>query len=385
MACNGCTTGRGCNTIESNSRSTCGNCSFGSCNKLNVFNWLGNISEIVPEGIFPVVEVRFKNSRKEYYVNIHKYILYTGDVVVVETEHGYDVGTVSATGEIVRLQLRKKGITHTQQLKNIIRKARVQDIEKWKEAQALEVKALHKSREIAKSLNLEMKLMDVEYQGDKTKATFYYTADGRVDFRELIKKLAAELRIRIEMCQIGARQEAALLGGLGLCGRELCCSTWLTDFRSVSTTAIKYQQLSINPTKLAGQCGKLKCCLNYELDMYAEALKEFPEVQDKVLITQKGRAKFIKIDVFKREIYWAYEEDIGTFIPLSIERTKEILEMNSQNIIPEDLITPSESTTDASSSSASVKPVPVAAEEDTLTRFDNKFKKQKKFHKKNKR
>ena len=383
MACNGCTTGRGCNIIESNSRSTCGSCSFGSCNKLNVFNWLGNISEIVPEGLFPIVEVRFKHSRKEYYINIHKYILYIGDVVVVEAERGYDVGTVSATGEIVRLQLRKKGITDTSTLPKIIRKAHTKDIEKWKEAQALEMKTLHKSREIAKSLNLEMKLMDVEYQGDKTKAIFYYTADGRIDFRELVKKLAAELRIRIEMCQIGARQETARLGGLGVCGRELCCSTWLTDFRSVSATAIKYQQLSINPAKLAGQCGKLKCCLNYELDMYTEALKEFPDVQDKVLITQKGKAKFIKIDVFKRKIYWAYEEDTGTFIPLSIERTKEILEMNRQDIIPEDLMEPSESSTDASSSSTSAPAIPALKdEEDSLTRFDNKFKNQKKTYKK---
>lgn len=340
MACTGCTTGRGCNTLEASSKYTCGNCSTGSCNKLNVFNWLGNISEILPEGMFPVVEVRFKNSRKEFFINPQKMVLYVGDIVVTEVESGkYDIGTVSATGEIVRLQLRKKEIKNTSVLKKILRKAKPQDIEKWKEAQAMENKALVVSRKLAQSLNLEMKLIDVEYQADKTKATFYYTAEGRVDFRELIKKLAAEFKIRVEMRQIGARQEAARLGGIGVCGRELCCSTWLTDFRSVNTNNIRYQQLSINPSKLAGQCGKLKCCLNYELDVYLEALQEFPEVQEKILITQKGKARFIKIDVFKKIIYWAYENDLGTFIPLSIERTKEILDMNEKNIFPEDLIT----------------------------------------------
>jgi cell fate regulator YaaT (PSP1 superfamily) len=373
MACTGCSTGRGCNSLEATSKYTCSKCSTGSCNKLNVFNWLGNISEILPEGMFPVVEVRFKNSRKEFYTNPNKFTLYVGDVVVTETETGgYDVGTVSATGEIVRLQLRKKEIKDIGSLKKIIRKARQQDIEKWKEAQALESKALFKSREFAQQLNLEMKLMDVEYQGDKTKATFYYTADGRVDFRELIKKLAAEFKIRIEMRQIGARQEAARLGGIGVCGRELCCSTWLTDFRTVTTTTIRYQQLSINPTKLAGQCGKLKCCLNYELDMYLESLKDFPEVNDKVLITQKGTAKFIKIDVFKKIIYWAYETDLGTFIPLSIERTKEILELNEKNIFPEDLV-PSNSQENTTSQKTEML--------DDLTRFDKALnKKYKKYN-----
>lgn len=369
MACNGCTTGRGCNTLETSSKYTCGNCSTGSCNKLNVFNWLGNISEIVPEGQFPVVEVRFKNSRKEFFTNPNKYILYVGDVVVTESDAGYDVGTVSATGEIVRLQLRKKEIKDTSGLKKILRKARQQDIAKWKEAQAMEGKALLVSRQLAQQLQLEMKLMDVEYQGDKTKATFYYTSDGRVDFRELIKKLAAELKIRVEMRQIGARQEAARLGGIGVCGRELCCSTWLTDFRTVNTNNIRYQQLSVNPTKLAGQCGKLKCCLNYELDTYLDALKEFPEVQDKFLITQKGKAKFIKLDVFRRRIYWAYENDPGTFIPLSIERTKEIMQMNEQNIFPEDL----EIIENSNNKEKQVPEKLTASNEDDLNRFDKAF------------
>lgn len=377
MACTGCSTGRGCNTIESPTQTQCGNCSAGSCNKLNVFNWLGNISEILPEGMFPIVEVRFKHARKDFFSNANKYVLYVGDVVVVETDMGYDIGTVSATGEIVRLQLKKKGIQDIQSLKKIIRKAKPQDISKWKEAQSLEYKALLVSRKFAQQLNLEMKLIDVEYQGDKTKATFYYTADGRVDFRELIKKLAAELKIRVEMRQIGARQEAAKLGGIGVCGRELCCSTWLTDFRTVSTNVIKYQQLSFNPSKLAGQCGKLKCCLNYELDAYVEALKDFPEVQDKTLITQKGVAKFIKLDVFRKRIYWAYENDMGNFFLLTIERTKEIIEMNEKNIIPEDLLPTDTSTTTDTSQKAEI--TSVTNQDDELMRFDNKFQKNKKY------
>ncbi len=373
MACTGCLTNRGCNTLETTGKSSCGNCSAGSCNKLNVFNWLGNISEILPQGTFPIVEVRFKNTRKEFFVNTNKLTLYVGDLVVTEAEIGYDVGTVSATGEIVRLQLKKKDIKDTSSLKKILRKAKQQDIDKWKEAQSLEYKALVKSRELAKSLNLEMKLMDVEYQGDKTKAIFYYTADGRVDFRELIKKLAVGLKIRVEMRQIGARQEAARLGGIGVCGRELCCSTWLTDFRTINTTVVRYQQLSINPAKLAGQCGKLKCCLNYELDAYVEALKEFPEVQDKELITQKGKARFIKIDVFRRRIYWAYENDLSTFIPLSIERTKEILEMNQNNIFPEDLIIP-QNHQDKNKELPENSEITVVQHEEDLNRFNNKFK-----------
>lgn len=373
MACTGCLTNRGCNTLETAGKSSCGNCSAGSCNKLNVFNWLGNISEIVPQGMFPVVEVRFKNTRKEFFVNTNKLILYVGDLVVTEAEIGYDVGTVSATGEIVRLHLKKKDIKDTSSLKKILRKARQQDIDKWKEAQAIEYKALLKSRELAKNLNLEMKLMDVEYQGDKTKAIFYYTADGRVDFRELIKKLASELKIRVEMRQIGARQEAARLGGIGVCGRELCCSTWLTDFRTINTTVVRYQQLSINPAKLAGQCGKLKCCLNYELDAYVDALKEFPEVQDQELITQKGKVRFIKIDVFRRRIYWAYENDMSTFISLSIERTKEILEMNRNNVFPEDLIIPQNNQEKNKEPQEDPETISIQSEDD-LNRFNNKFK-----------
>ncbi len=367
MACTGCVTGRGCNTIDKSVSKTCGNYSAGSCNKLDIFNWLGNISEILPEGMFPIAEVRFKNTRKEFYANPNRYTLYVGDLVVTEAEMGYDVGTVSATGEIVRLQMKKKGIDDTSKLKKILRKPKQADIEKWKSVQGLEYAALLKARTVAQALKLEMKLIDVEYQGDKTKATFYYTADGRVDFREMIKKLAFELKIRIEMRQIGARQEAARLGGIGVCGRELCCSTWLTDFRTVNINHIRYQQLSVNPAKLAGQCGKLKCCLNYELDAYLDTLQEFPEIQDKALVTQKGRAKFIKLDVFKKLIYWAYEDDWGNFIPLSIDRTKKILDLNEKNIFPEDLILHVEENNENTKKEKE--------EEADIKRFDDRFKK----------
>ncbi len=380
MACAGCSNGRGCNTMESKTDGSCNNCSSGSCNKLNVFNWLGNITEILPNGVFSIVEVRFKNSRKEHFINSNKLSLYVGDIVVTESETGYDIGTVSATGEIVKLQLKKKNITDTQSLKKILRKAKQPEIQKWQEAQKLEYPTMHKAREIALSLKLEMKIIDVEYQGDKVKATFYYTADGRVDFRELIKKLAETFRVRIEMRQIGARQEAARLGGIGVCGRELCCSTWLNDFRSVNTSAMRYQQLSINPTKLAGQCGKLKCCLNYELDTYVDALKEFPDVNNKLLKTKKGQAKFIKHDLFKKKMWWAYEHEFGNFIAVSIQRVNEILEMNANNILPEDLnIAPVAEATNTN-------PIKQNNQEESLNRFDDKFKKNKNHfhrHKKN--
>lgn len=378
MPCNGCTTQRGCNNTTTNpsAQHSCGNCSSGSCNKLHVFNWLANISEILPEGKFPIVEVRFKNSRKDYFINNNNILLTIGDLVVTEADTGYDVGTISATGEVVRLQLRKKDIKPQDINKKILRKAKQADIDKWQQAIQSEKNALLKSRELAQSLNLEMKLIDVEYQGDKTKGTFYYTADGRVDFRELIKKLAAELKIKIEMRQIGARQESARLGGIGVCGRELCCSTWLNDFRTVNTNAVRYQQLSFNPSKLAGQCGKLKCCLNYELDAYIDALKEFPEVQDKVLITQKGKAKFIKMDIFKRTIYWAYETDPGTFIPLSIEQTNEMIKLNEKNIFPEDLLsTETNKNNPFTSKEKNLIQEPSSQTDDNINRFDNQFKK----------
>ncbi len=261
--------------------------------------------------------------------------------MATESSPGHDIGVVSITGELVRLQLKKKNVNyHSEEIKKIYRKAKQQDIDKWKEAQALEVESMFKSRTLALKLGLQMKISDVEYQGDKSKAIFYYTADGRVDFRELIKVMADTFKVRIEMRQIGARQEAARLGAIGSCGRELCCSTWLNDFRTVSTSAARYQQLSLNPLKLAGQCGKLKCCLNYELDSYQDALKEFPEIDNRRLATEKGFAFHQKTDIFKRVIWWSYTSEPDVFIPLSIARTKEIFKLNAENIKPNDLLEP---------------------------------------------
>jgi cell fate regulator YaaT (PSP1 superfamily) len=287
---------------------------------------------------FDMVEVRFKNSRKDFFRNVNGLGLNVGDVIAVEASPGHDIGIVSLTGELVRLQMKKKGVNFdSEEIKKIYRKAKQQDIDKWREGQSLEVATMYKARTIALQLGLQMKLSDVEYQGDKSKAIFYYTADERVDFRELIKVLADAFKVRIEMRQIGARQEAARLGAIGSCGRELCCSTWLTDFRTVSTSAARYQQLSLNPMKLAGQCGKLKCCLNYELDTYQDALKEFPQIDGKRLHTQKGDAFLQKTDIFKRLIWWSYTTEPDVFIPLSIARVKEVLEMNEKGEKPVDL------------------------------------------------
>lgn len=342
MACGTCSTGDDKNggiPAGCNNNGSCG--TGGGCNKLNVFDWLGNMS--LPEGQAPcdVVEVRFKNSRKEFYRNVNNLTLNVGDIVATESSPGHDIGVVSITGELVRLQLKKKNINYaSEEIKKIYRKAKQQDIDKWKEAQALEVESMFKSRTLALKLGLQMKISDVEYQGDKSKAVFYYTADGRVDFRELIKVMADTFKVRIEMRQIGARQEAARLGAIGSCGRELCCSTWLNDFRTVSTSAARYQQLSLNPLKLAGQCGKLKCCLNYELDSYQDALKEFPEIDNRRLATEKGFAFHQKTDIFKRVIWWSYTSEPDVFIPLSIARTKEIFKLNAENIKPADLLEP---------------------------------------------
>lgn len=342
MSCGNCNTGRGNHNTGTgipagcNNNGSCG--TSGGCNKLNVFDWLGNMSLPGGQKPFDMVEVRFKNSRKDFFRNVNALGLNVGDVIAVEASPGHDIGIVSLTGELVRLQMKKKGISYdSEEIKKIYRKAKQQDIDKWREGQALEVATMYKARTIALQLGLQMKLSDVEYQGDKSKAIFYYTADERVDFRELIKVLAEQFKVRIEMRQIGARQEAARLGAIGACGRELCCSTWLTDFRTVSTSAARYQQLSLNPMKLAGQCGKLKCCLNYELDTYQDALKEFPQIDGKRLHTQKGDAFLQKTDIFKRLIWWSYTTEPDVFIPLSIARVKEILAMNEKGEKPADL------------------------------------------------
>ncbi len=342
MSCGSCSTGRGNHNTSTgvpagcNNNGSCG--TGGGCNKLNVFDWLGNMSLPGGQKPFDLIEVRFKNSRKDFFRNVNDLGLNVGDVIAVEASPGHDIGIVSLTGELVRMQMKKKGVSFdSEEIKKIYRKAKQQDIDKWREGQGLEVATMYKARTIALQLGLQMKLSDVEYQGDKSKAIFYYTADERVDFRELIKVLADEFKVRIEMRQIGARQEAARLGAIGACGRELCCSTWLTDFRTVSTSAARYQQLSLNPMKLAGQCGKLKCCLNYELDTYQDALKEFPQIDGKRLHTQKGDAFLQKTDIFKRLIWWSYTTEPDVFIPLSIARVKEVLEMNEKGEKPHDL------------------------------------------------
>lgn len=374
MSCTSCSTGQdnkstgvpnGCN-----SNGSCG--TGGSCNKLNVFDWLGNMR--LPEGQAPcdVVEIRFKNSRKEFYRNVNNLSLNVGDIVATESSPGHDIGVVSITGELVKLQLKKKNVNYDSiEIKKIYRKAKQTDIEKWREAQGLEVDAMFKARTLALKLNLQMKISDVEYQGDKSKAIFYYTADGRVDFRELIKVMADEFKVRIEMKQIGARQEAARLGAIGSCGRELCCSTWLNDFRTVSTSAARYQQLSLNPLKLAGQCGKLKCCLNYELDSYLDALKEFPQLDNKRLATEKGYAFHQKTDIFKRVIWWSYTSEPDVFIPLSIARTKEILQLNAEDKKPADLL---EAKHFKDLAEAKIPDYENVVGQDSLTRFDDRKK-----------
>ena len=333
MGCQGCSS-KGCNTQLPRGCKNNGNCGSGGCNQLSVFDWLSDIQSPHENESFKGVEVRFKGSRKEFYNNKENLVLNVGDIVAVEASSGHDIGVVSIVGELAKLQMKKKTkSTQIDHLNSIYRKAKESDIFKWEEAVALEKESMYKARKTAEFLGLEMKISDVEYQGDKSKATFYYTANGRVDFRQLIKDLSAQFRIRIEMRQIGARQEAARLGGIGACGRELCCSSWLSDFRSVSTSAARYQQLSINPQKLAGQCGKLKCCLNFELDGYLEGIKEFPDIQTK-LKTKVGECEFIKMDIFQRKMWYAYADtSIGSIVELPLEYVNEVIEKNQQGII----------------------------------------------------
>ncbi len=311
-----------------------GHCKTGGCNKLNVFDWLSNM-DVPTMHRFDVMEVRFKNGRKEFYRNTKKLEIVTGDCVVVDVPNGHHLGYVSLQGELVRLQMSKKGIKDDDDVREIYRKATGRDIERWEEARNREDSVMYRTKEIIQDTKLEMKLTDVEFQADGTKATFFYSADGRVDFRELIKVLASEFKIRIEMRQISVRQEAGRIGGLGVCGRELCCSTWLTDFKNVSTSAARYQNLSLNPSKLSGQCGRLKCCLNYELDTYIEALKDIPEVE-KPILTQRGEAKLQKTDIFRKIMWFGYDDD-NNWHPVSAERVKEIQALNKNGKKPDSL------------------------------------------------
>jgi cell fate regulator YaaT (PSP1 superfamily) len=354
-----------CPNIRVKDNRQCSSPCNSGCFKLESFDWLEDISEL--EGFEDVIEVRFKNTRKGYYINSNKLRLKKGDVIAVEASPGHDIGIVALTGQIVLLKMYSEGIDYKEQeLKKVYRKAKTVDIEKWQEAISLEHSTMIKSRQYAASLKLDMKIGDVEYQGDKTKAIFYYIADDRVDFRKLIKVLADEFKIRIEMRQIGARQEAGRIGGIGSCGRELCCASYITSFVSVTTNAARFQEVSLNPQKLAGQCGKLKCCLNYELDAYLDEQEDFPDTTVH-LKTKNGIAVHQKTDVFKRIMWYSYSEDEkNTITCLSVDKVKEIIEMNKAGKYPDVLIGSQES------SMASVVEYQNSAGLESLTRFEDK-------------
>lgn len=372
MGCGSCGTTGGCTPAGCKSN---GSCSTGGCNKLNVYNWLSDTA--MPDNYIPfdVVEIRFKGSRKEFFKNRNGLELYTGDAVVLESEMGYDVGHVSIAGELVRLQLKKRGIREdSDTIRTISRKATEKDLERYQEAKFREVKMLERARTIALMLKLEMKLSDIEIQGDNKKVIFFYTAESRVDFRELIKRFAEEFKLRIEMRQIGYREEASRLGGIGSCGRELCCSTWLTDFKLVNTSAARYQNLSINMLKLSGQCGKLKCCLNYELDTYMEALDEFPKAKTVRVETVTGAAFMVKTDILKRLTWFVYEEE-HTWICMPLDTINQYLEMNARGEKAPELVGEVvEAKTDSDGQNAPYIATDLAS--DDITRLDKKQPKQ---------
>ena len=333
MGCTSCGTGKP-NGCKSN-----GGCSTGGCNRLNVYDWLADLPIDDLENACKILEISFnQGSRKDFYRNNTGNIFTKGDIIAVEGVSGFDVGTVNLTGELVRLQLKKKKLDeNSSDFKKVLRLATDHDIAKWKETKLREKQVLIRSRAIARQLKVDLKMSEVEIQADARKATFYYIADERVDFRELIRIYATEFKVKVEMKQIGARQEAGKVGGIGSCGRELCCSTWLTDFKSVNTNAARYQNLSINQTKLSGQCGRLKCCLNYELDTYLDALQHFPDDAD-VIEVAKGRAFLVKKDIF-RNLMWYTMADSTKHYPLTIETVRKIKEQNTKGIKPEALET----------------------------------------------
>lgn len=377
MACTSCSTGsndgtpRGCKNN--------GTCGTDSCNKLTVFDWLSNMTLPGGQEPFDCVEVRFKNGRKEFFRNSEKLQLSISDVVATEAASGHDVGIVSLTGELVRVQMDKKKVDYKGEIPKIYRKATQKDIDIWQEARNREEAIQVRARELAIALNLEMKISDIEFQGDASKATFYYTANDRVDFRQLIKDYAAEFKIRIEMKQVGFRQEAARLGGIGSCGRELCCSSWLTDFRSVNTSAARYQQLSLNPQKLAGQCGKLKCCLNYELDTYLDALKGFPDMDTKIL-TEKGDAYCQKLDIFKGLMWFSYANNPAHWHMIKADQAKQIVALNKQG----KKIAQLEDYVEEVTAVSVEKKFENVVGQDSLTRFDQPKKKNNKNKKRRK-
>ncbi len=341
------------------------------CSKLETFDWLGSIPD--PTLKVDIIEVSFKNTRKEFFLNANSLRLKKGDIVAVEASPGHDIGIVSLTGELVYFQLKKQGVSISEhEFKKVYRKAKPADLEKWYDAAALEHPTMLETRKIASELNLDMKIGDVEYQGDKTKAIFYYIADERVDFRELIKVLAEKFKIRIEMRQIGARQEAGRIGGIGSCGRELCCSSWITNFVSVTTNSARYQEISLNPQKLAGQCGKLKCCLNYELDCYVDAQKDFPS-KEIILETKTGQAYHNKTDIFRNIMWYTFDPvNLVNFTPVPVFRVNEIIELNKKGIKVDSLIDTSSGLEDGSLDFKNV------IGQESLTRFDEQKGKRKK-------
>jgi cell fate regulator YaaT (PSP1 superfamily) len=315
------------NTLDKTARGCPTNDTVGSCAKLNVYDWLYDVKSTINTD--DVVEIRFKNTRKDYFRNVNGLTLKAGDMVAVEASPGHDIGMVSLIGDLVIKQMKRHKVTMVDgELRKIYRIAKPVDLQKWEEAIASEHETMLKARKIAEDLKLNMKIGDVEFQGDKTKAIFYYIADERVDFRQLIRLYADTFRIRIEMRQIGARQEAARIGGIGPCGRELCCSSWISNFVSVTTNAARYQEISLNPQKLAGQCGKLKCCLNYELDCYIDALKNFPSTNIQIE-TENGNYNYLKADIFKG-IFWYVKENNqpGGMVSVSVEKVREIHQLN---------------------------------------------------------
>jgi cell fate regulator YaaT (PSP1 superfamily) len=329
--------GCSCGSAKDGKVSGCQNngaCNTGGCNKMNVFDWLSNM-DMPGQDRFNIVEVRLKNGRKEFYKNSEGINLTTGDAVILEVPNGHHLGHVSMQGELVRLQMQKKKVANDNEIKKIYRIAHQKDLEKFEEVKKRELPTLYRTREIIRNLKLEMKLSDIEYQADNTKATFFYSADDRVDFRELIKILAGEFKIRVEMRQISLRQEAGRLGGIGVCGRELCCATWLSDFKNVATSAARYQNLSLNPSKLSGQCGRLKCCLNYELETYMDALEDIPKIEGP-LLTEKGEATLQKTDIFRKIMWFGFREE-NTWYPLNVSRVNEILRLNRDGKKPASL------------------------------------------------
>jgi cell fate regulator YaaT (PSP1 superfamily) len=336
MGCSSC--GTGSNGAPSGCKSN-GSCNSGGCNRLNVFDWLANLPFHDPESSCKIIEVAFNNgSRKDFFRNTTLQTFIKGELVTVEGVSGFDLGEVSATGEMVRLQMKKKNVDEaSDEIKKILRRAGEMDIQKWQENKNREPQALIRARAIARQLKLQMKLCEVEFQADGRKATFFYTADDRVDFRELIKMYAGDFKVKVEMKQIGARQESSKVGGIGSCGRELCCSSWLSDFKSVTTTVARYQNLSINQAKLSGQCGRLKCCLNFELDTYLDALQHFPDNAD-MLETQKGNAILIKKDIFKN-VMWYIIPGSNQHYPVAIDTVKKIKAANQKGIKVEELET----------------------------------------------